>query len=536
MGNSLLPDPKSLHLDNIIATGEIITIIVSAMSPQVACPCCRQHSRRVHSRYTRTLADLPWQGIAVQFRLTARKFFCQNGECARRVFTEPLPLVVRRYGRKTVRLAEALRELAYLVGGEAAARIVRAFGLAVSTDTLLRHLRRTPVFSAPTPRVLGVDDFAFRRGRRYGTILVDLERHCPIDLLPDREPETFAAWLTEHPGVAVISRDRGNAYIEGATKGAPDAVQVADRWHLIKNLGDALERLFTRNHRLLRESARAEQQSRQVEPPGRASHPPPLRQQQHQRARREKRLARFTEVKRLLAEGLSQRAVARRTGLARKTVCRIAQCESLPDIVVPESRRRSRIDRFVPYIKERWKDGYSNATLLHREIVAQGFMGSVNIVQRLVQPWRDKRYGRAGPVPATAPSPRRAAWLLTGGEDARPSEEERAFPKRLLEKCPALVEAQEMALSFTQMLGERNATAFPAWLERASGCHWSELRGFARSLRQDRKAVEAALSLSWSNGQVEGQVNRLKFIKRQMYGRAGFDLLKARVLPLQKAA
>ena len=536
MGNSLLPDPKILHLESIIATGETITIAVMTTQPQAVCPCCDQFSRRVHSRYTRTITDLPWQGIAVRFRLTTRKFFCQNSQCDRRIFTEPLPLVVRRYARKTVRLADALRELTYLVGGEAASRIAAAFGLHISSDTLLRHLKRAPLAAAPTPHVLGVDDFAFRKGRRYGTILVDLERHCPVDLLPNREPETFAAWLKEHPGVAVISRDRGNAYIEGATTGAPNAVQVADRWHLIKNLGDALERLFTRSHRLLREIARQEQQARQVEPPNRVSHPPPLKQQQHQQARREKQLARFAEVKRLLSEELSQRAVARRTGLARKTVRRIAQCESLPDIVVPESRRRSRIDRFVPYIKERWKDGYSNATLLHREIVAQGFTGSVNIVQRLVQPWRDKRYGRAGPVPVTAPSPRRAAWLLTGGEDARPSQEERAFMKRLLDNNPTLVETQAIARSFAQMIRERNVDAFPMWLERVNGCISPELKGFARSLQQDRKAAEAALSLSWSNGQVEGQVNRLKFLKRQMYGRAGFDLLKARVLPLQKVA
>jgi transposase len=259
--------------------------------------------------------DLPWQGNAVRIALSVRKFFCDNRDCPCRVFAEPLPAVAARYARKTSRLAEALGELAYLAGGETAARIARALGLLISPDALLDGLKKAPSVSLSTegtpPRVLGIDDFAFRKGHTYGTILVDLERRCPVDLLPDREPETLAAWLRQHPGVQIISRDRGTAYIEGATRGAPEAVQVADRWHLMKNLGDALERLLTRHHKALREAAEPPQE---VDALIGVPEPGPLRLSPSHLAdkevRQERRLARFEQIKHLLNEEHSQREVA----------------------------------------------------------------------------------------------------------------------------------------------------------------------------------------------------------------------------------
>lgn len=533
-------------LDLVTARNGTILLKAHSSDQPSACPDCQCPSSHVHSRYCRKLLDLPWQGQSVRIELTVRKLYCDKEECQRRVFTERLPKIVARYARKTDRLADALRELAFLAGGEAAARIARAFGLAISPDALLDSLHKMPTtHSFPTPKVLGVDDFAFRKGRRYGTILVDLERRCPVDLLPDREADSLVTWLQAHPGVEVISRDRGAAYSEGATRGAPNAVQVADRFHLVKNLGDALENFLGRQYVLLTKTAAAvsvETQSQQPELPDREPLPPAPKQLKEKQDRAERRQNRFETVKKLQEEGLSQRDIARRTGHSRRTVQKLVHADCLPEGMYGEWRRSSSIDPFVAYIKARWQEGYCNATWLHQQVVAQGFCGSVNIVQRLVQPWREKRYGRAGPIPFTVPSPRRLRWLLfrNNAEDSKNSkevnEEEQSFMKRLLEACPAVATARDLVQRFCTMVRERDGASFALWMEEVAACGISELVGFARGLRQDESAVKAALSSEWSNGQVEGQVNRLKFIKRSMYGSASFGLLKARVLhqPIQQ--
>lgn len=317
----------------------------------------------------------------MRFLLNVRKFFCDNPECQRRIFTEPLPQAVNRYARKTVRLADALTELVYLVGGEAAARIARRFGLAVSADTLLRHLRRVPATTIPPPRVLGVDDFAFRKGQRYGTILVDLERRCPVDLLPDREPQTLIKWLQPRPGIEIISRDRGIAYMEGATKGAPNAVQVADRFHLIKNLGDALEHFLLRQHATVRTLAKTVAAESVVTAAQNGTLPPlvdpppqPLSpaQRQVKHDRRARRLARYEEVQRLEGEGLSRHEISRRLGMSRNTIRRYLLHEQFPEIAA-KPPRRSILAPFADHLRQRWREGICDATRLYQEIAAQGF-------------------------------------------------------------------------------------------------------------------------------------------------------------------
>ena len=242
----LLPDAAELRLTRVISESDFLAVEVEVARAVVPCPGCGRVCLRRHSYYVRTLADLPSHGVRVQLRLRTRKFFCDARACSRRIFTERLPRTAAPYARCSLRLSEAFRNIGFVAGAEAGARLARQLGMATSPDTLLRRMRQFVIGNGWIPRVLGVDDWAWRRGHRYGTILVDLERRSVVDLLPDRSAESFAAWLETHPGIEIISRDRAGCYAEGATQGAPQAVQVADRWHLLRNVSEALQRVVER--------------------------------------------------------------------------------------------------------------------------------------------------------------------------------------------------------------------------------------------------------------------------------------------------
>lgn len=250
--STLLADPETISLESFVPQEGLIVLRVRVIQKQSKCPLCQSISKSPHSRYIRRIADLPWHGVAVRLELHSRKFRCRNEVCRRKVFCQRLPKVVQYYGRKTIRLTSVLTLLAFALGGEAGARTASKLNLPVSGDTLLKLMRRRNESSNLPVKVLGVDDFAFRRGRSYGTILVDLEQRRPIDLLPDRKSKTLQRWLALHPEVQIISRDRSKAYAEAAVLGAPKAVQIADRWHLLKNLGESLERLLLRHHSVWR--------------------------------------------------------------------------------------------------------------------------------------------------------------------------------------------------------------------------------------------------------------------------------------------
>jgi transposase len=542
---ALVPAPSELVIEWFAVEGERLVIVAAARHAAASCPVCGCKTGRVHSRYERRLADLPWHGLAVALRVRVRRFVCEVPRCPRQIFCERLPATAAPYARRTARLGWALELIGLALGGEAGARLARALGMATSPDTVLRALVAQPPNDAPIPtvRVLGVDDWAWRKGQRYGTLLVDLERRRVLDLLPDREPETLAAWLRAHAGVAIISRDRAGAYAEGATRGAPNASQVADRFHLLRNVTDAVLEVVDRHRRLLRAAHSATHSTapndspyprapvpHPIEEGGAPDHAPRTRDARAKAAARARRLAQYERVIDLHAKGLSGVAIAREVGLVRQTVMRWLRAGTFPERRIPPLRRRP-IDAHAEYLRRCWAEGCHSTRRLWRELRERGFRGGRSATGDWIRTHLGHaRGGGAAPAapapPARALSARRAAWLLSAA-DERLSAEERAYVDALCAASPELAAVRAEAHAFAHLVRNRDAAGLTPWLPRAAT---GPLAAFARGLRRDETAVRAALTEPWSNGQVDGQVHRLKLVKRTMYGRAGFALLRRRVL------
>ncbi len=545
---TVVPDPAVVTLEEIVADDSRITLVVRTRRERACCPLCGAPASRVHSQYTRQLQDLPCQGLAVNLRLQTRRWFCDNPRCERRVFTERLPTVVRPHGRRTARLATIVLVFGVAVGGAPAARLLADLGIAVSGDTLRRVACSAALPASDTPRVLGVDDWSLKKGRTYATILVDLERRRPIDLLPDASAEGLATWLRAHPGVAIICRDRGGAYAEGARQGAPEAVQVADRWHLLANLGATLERLLARHHVALRQlappDAPADVPAAATPAPvarAPAASPQPTRVARERAERDAQREARYREIHALHARGYGVRAICRHLHLHQATVRKYLDASSCPH-PAPRPGRVRGIAPYRPYLRERWEAGERRPQALWADIRARGFPGSWRRVQEQLARWRrEERPANAGAGSVAAPLPlpalprgkrhpprRVAAWLVREGDALTPTQ--RAYVAALVEACPAIRTAQPLAQAFARLIRTRDNTGLAGWLAEAEACAVVEVRDFAAGIRRDQAAVQAALDHAWSSGQVEGQINRLKLVKRSMYGRAGLPLLRRRFL------
>src|SRR3954466_11162122 len=525
-----------LHvIDQIDPSNHRITLCARLSATTASCPGCRTESRRIHGHYWRCLGDLPCFGRPVILRVQVRRFRCVNDACPRRTFGEPLPRIARCRARHTDRLRSAHHAIALALGGNPGARLATRTGMPIGGTTLLRRIREADLDPPLPPRVLGVDDWAWRKGSHYGTILCDLERGRRVELLPDRKSETLAAWLKDHPSVEIIVRDRAGAYADGARQGAPQAIQVADRWHLLRNGGEALRGVLDHHHRHLDEAAQiaavvtAEPAANDNAPESEGGHgaePSGTKAERRSLDARQRREARFEEAVRLREQGMTIRGVARALGVGRKTVRRWLRAGHAPTWRHAD-RGRSSLDPFGDFLETRWAAGCRNESGLWRDIHERGFTGQSGIVRQ----WATRRRRQdpavdqaapAKPPKVQPPTPRKAARLLMSEPD-KLSEDDRRFV--LLELSPPIARAVDLARAFSTMIKQSLADQLDGWIAAAET---GGFKGFAGSLRQDRDAVHAALTLPWST--VEGQINRLKVIKRTMYGRAGFDLLRHRVL------
>jgi len=541
----------------------VLTVVIS--DPAAQCPNCQQWSHSIHSRYVRHLADLPWGGVPVQIELEVRRFRCSTPNCRHHYFTERVPEMAIPHRRRTNRLQEWFSSLSLAFGGEPTSRAIKRLGLSISGDSCLRFIRQYSPGPLVTPRVLGVDDWAKCKGRTYGTILCDLERHRVIELLPDRESKTLSLWLAAHPGIEIICRDRASAYTQAALQSAPAAQQVADRFHLLMNLTGAVKKTVERNRKCLRlpladpdtlaipspvaliapditmsEGISGSKSTTQLEVPS-LPIPPTARQQLigERRAHRRNKYNRVVELHKL---GVPGRKIAKQLCISRQTVERYLRIGHYPE----HARRGETIRPFADYLIQRWQVGIHIAVQLFQEIKEQGYRGSYKAVTYFVtelkngvvhlqpEPSHDSVNSNLSPpiqppkLKVKSVASRHVAYLLT-----KPASELTVEQKKevdwFCQSFPDLATSYLLAQEFGKIIREHLPDQFTKWLEKALSSELADFRNFAASLIKDKDAVTAALNTSWSSGQVEGHVNRLKLIKREMFGRGKIDLLEKRL-------
>ena len=508
--SSLVPPCFAVVRSEIDGDRAIVTVRASASSG--ACPSCGGRSERVQSHYARRASDLPIAGRRVELEVLVRRFWCDAVLCGRRIFAERFGEdVLAPMSRRTGRLEMLVHHLGLALGGRPAAGFAKRLMVPVSNDTLLRVVRRKAQVSSETLTVIGIDDFAWRRNHRYGTIVCDLERRRTVTLLTDREPATSEAWLRRHSSITVVARDRGGGYGEAAAKALPSAEQVADRWHLMENASRAFLEAVRKSMRQIRSVIGAT-----VINPALLTSAERLQYEGYQR-REETNAA----VMAMFSDGVPIKQIVKRTCLARDTVRRIVRGQRSEVF----RTRQSSLEEQLTWLDAQWDAGKRNSSALWRSMRVRGFRGSARVVSEWATRRRRAEKADAGTL-ARIPSARTIARFMTNGRD-KLSKAETVLIAAIETGLPQLVKAREIISDFHQMIRTRAVAGMPLWMERAAD---SLVASFCNGVRKDEAAVRAAVTSPWSNGQTEGQITKLKLVKRQMYGRGKIDLLQARLI------
>jgi len=581
-----LPLPEGMIIGQVEMTPTQLRVEVISTQPYAHCPGCGNSSEAVHCRYQRTVRDVPCGGRNVVLQLGVRKFVCRIATCQRRVFAERLPELVQPWARISDRLLEELKAIGLSASAEVSERLAPRLGMKVKASTLLCYLRSISAPPEAPVRVLGIDDFAIRRGDSYGTILINLETSKPLDLLPDRTAGAVLPWLECHQEIEVVSRDRASAYADAVQRALPHATQVADHYHLVQNLREHLQRFLDRKRPCLPEIEdiplkglspshqrsgrslndhkgtgtstvstgalpveRTDQKQEQVRP----AVPQTLLDQEVELAcltyaerkkkiSHDKRLARYEHVLALHRAGMGQRAIARQVQMSRRIVQRYLSSNGFPERAPGSGLRapgKSKLDPYLGYVRQRWNAGEHAGSQLFAEIKQRGYTGSASLLRHVLGEWRTALppKPRKGPVrkQRLASTPKKRGLSSRGASFLMilPSSKLTKVQQQQVEQMTLNEDLRAVYLlsqEFVTMLKDRQVEALDSWLNRAKACHVTELTSFVNGIRRDYAAVRAACSSEWSNGTTEGHVNRLKFLKRQMFGRAHLDLLRVKVL------
>lgn len=511
-------------------------VVSAAAKPIGICPDCGMRSRHRHGWHNRCLRDLPVQGQVVKVKLSLIRWQCRHRKCQRRTFTDRLPKIALPYAHRTMRMAEIVGLVGHKMGGRPAENLMHRLGMPISDDTILRQLKRNVGASRQDNdiRVVGIDDWSWRQSSHYGTIMVDLERRTVVDVLDDRSVESAKAWLQERPAIEVVSRDRCGLYARAAREGAAQARQVADRFHLVQNLRAAIKEQMSLSgyahvRPILSEDAIASSAA------------------QHRRARlahRQSRQETFEMLHALRQQGLTYSEIARRTGYERRSVANWLTSNT------PRDRNRAALNPTSPlyfeaFLAECWKEGNRTGRHLFYDIKNRGYTGSRSNLERLLKTWRNAEKDRPDdisfeehtPEPVRDPDTGHAissvvAAALCIKPRGQLTDRQARKVDALKRGSAAFATMRSLAMRFNGILRSKNPEALDEWIDGAIDSELTAIMRFASVLRRDIDAVKNAIELPWSNGQAEGQINRLKTLKRAMYGRAGPELMRARMLPL----
>ena len=544
---SQLVSLPGIRVSKIDHTDGKVIISVSVVRNRSPCPLCGHFSQSVHGSYSRTISDLPVFNNAVNLLLKVRKFKCYNAGCIQKVFSEQTPHI-KRYCRRTARAALLLDSISIELTGKLASKISKQLFMPISTSTFTRIAHRQPLPEIEQPVVLGIDDWAFRKGKSYGTILVDMKTSIPIELLPSRDSCDLKTFLNQYPLVEIVTRDRASSYSSAVDEICPEAIQVADRFHLLVNLSDALDKYFKSSRSIVKAiiQQKEEEMAKDDNSIGNkttldislANDPDSVDEVSgHERVNSDQRIEKFNKVKELQKENVGIKKIARTVGITRITV----RSYLVQDTLSPRiSSKSTNIDTYANLIQNRLSTGDYQVKDILKEIISLGFNGGksqayyhINRIKTSSNTTtRNVKGLQQTPICFIKPlSTRKLAKFIDVNINNISDPDERNYMEMLLKNVPEFRIVRKLVQVFKGML-KNGYGNIKKWIEYVRGSKKSlaGLKNFANGLLSDIKAVENAICLAWSNGAVEGHVNRIKSIKRQMYGRAGFELLRRKVL------